>query len=573
VAAGFTPAAQLKFDHITVGGDFTLRDVTIRQHFGESRRTDLASRNRRAMIEKVWAMWITGVLQPSLPHDILLDLGLTERPVMVTRALDLLVQRPDLADRVQAPGTRLVEIFDRLDRALLILGAPGAGKTTLLLTLGQDLLIRAAQNPEQPIPVVFPLSSWAERRRPLDAWLVDALNEQYDVPRKTGQAWVDTDQVLPLLDGLDEVNAEHRAACVEAINRFRQEHGLLPLVVCSRIADYEALGTQLRLQGALVVQPLTPQQVEDYLAQVGRPVAAVRQALQKDPMLWELLDTPLMLTVVSLAYGGQPTEALRTHETLESKRQHLLAAYVDGMFLRRGIMTRPTPRQTIEWLAWLARQMTQYHQTTFYLEQMQPDWLPQGQRWLSTIGVALGVGLVMILGSFLVHGRNLILLMTGQWPTRSTELAERGLDPFWWPILIGGFTMLCYGLIPGLFAYAKTITSVEVIRWSWSAATSGFLSTLKVGLYGVVLLLGVGAVVGPIPGLWLKNWPKMFEGWWAGLITGAIRGLILWAFLGVPVGIIRGVFKGLSRGEIGIKTIPNQGIYRSARTALIGALL
>jgi predicted NACHT family NTPase len=107
------------------------------------------------MIEKVWAIWITGVLQPSLPDDILLDLGLTERPVMVTCSLDFYVQRPDLADQVQAPGTRLVDVFDRLDRALLILGAPGAGKTTLLLTLARDLLQRAAQDPEQPIPVVF----------------------------------------------------------------------------------------------------------------------------------------------------------------------------------------------------------------------------------------------------------------------------------------------------------------------------------------------------------------------------------------------------------------------------------
>jgi NACHT domain len=235
------------------------------------------------MIEKVWAIWITGVLQPSLPHDILLDLGLTEHPAMVTRALDLYVQRLDLADQVQAPGTRLLDIFDRLDRALLILGAPGAGKTTLLLTLARHLLIRAAQDPEQPIPVVFPLSSWTARRRPLVAWLVDELQQRYDVPRKIGQAWVDTDQVLPLLDGLDEVQSEHRAACAEAINTFRQEHGLLPLVVCSRVAEYEALGMRLRLQGALLVQPLMPPQIESYLTQVGQPLAAMRTRSRRTP--------------------------------------------------------------------------------------------------------------------------------------------------------------------------------------------------------------------------------------------------------------------------------------------------
>ena len=34
---------------------------------------------------------------------------------------------------------------------------------------------------------------------------MDELNLRYGVHRKIGQAWVDTDQIAPLLDGLDEV--------------------------------------------------------------------------------------------------------------------------------------------------------------------------------------------------------------------------------------------------------------------------------------------------------------------------------------------------------------------------------
>lgn len=296
----------------------------------------------------------------------------------MTRALDLLVQRPDLVDRVQAPGTPLVEVFDRLDRALLILGAPGAGKTTLLLTLARDLLRRAAQDPEQPIPVVFPLSSWAAPRRPLAVWLVDELQQRYDVPRQIGQAWIDADQVLPLLDGLDEVQSEHRAACIDAINAFRQGHGLLPLAVCSRITEYDALGVQLRLQGAIIVQPLTRAQIDNYLTQIGKPLAAVRQVLQEDPLLWELLDTPLMLTIVTLAYAGQPAEAFHTRGTPVEQRQFLFTAYVNRMFQHRSAVTRYTRQQTERWLAWLAWQMAQHGQSGFYLERLQPDWMPLG---------------------------------------------------------------------------------------------------------------------------------------------------------------------------------------------------
>ena len=55
----------------------------------------------------------------------------------------------------------------------------------------------------------------------------------------------------------NDMLSEHRDACVEAINNFRREYGLLPIAVCSRIADYKALGTKLRLGSAVEVQPLT----------------------------------------------------------------------------------------------------------------------------------------------------------------------------------------------------------------------------------------------------------------------------------------------------------------------------
>ena len=79
----------------------------------------------------------------------------------------------------------------------------------------------ATQDLKQPIPVVFPLSSRAIRRHPLVDWLVEALNEQYDVLRKIDRGWIEADQILPLLDGLEEVVSAHRAACVAGINAFR----------------------------------------------------------------------------------------------------------------------------------------------------------------------------------------------------------------------------------------------------------------------------------------------------------------------------------------------------------------
>jgi hypothetical protein len=192
------------------------------------RRATGADRNRASMLEKVRTIWITGFLDQSMFRETRIVLGLSERTDVLARPLDLLVKRPDEGERPLPSGTEVVDVYDTMDGALLILGAPGAGKTTLLLELARDLLARATADSTHPIPVVFPLSTWSQSRKPVVQWLVDELNLRYDVPRKIAHEWVATDQVLPLLDGLDEIKAEQRAACVEAINAFRQSHALFP---------------------------------------------------------------------------------------------------------------------------------------------------------------------------------------------------------------------------------------------------------------------------------------------------------------------------------------------------------
>jgi hypothetical protein len=152
-----------------------------------------------------------------------------------------------------------------------------------------------------------------------------------------------------------------------------------------------------------------------------------------------------MLTVVTVAYAGQPAEVLRTHGTLAERRQSLFATYVNRMFQRRSVMTHYTRQLTELWLAWLAWQLTQHSQTVFYLERLQPDWLPVERRWLSTQGARLLAGLVGGLGVGLLYR-----LLTGPIDWLSLMLLV-GLGA----VLIGGVT-----------GYSQEITPIETIRWS-----------------------------------------------------------------------------------------------------------
>src|SRR5207248_2990879 len=130
---------------------------------------------------------------------------LQERSDALTDPWRLVFQQSDQSACLLPPGTRITQVYDDAGGELLILGEPGSGKTTLLLELARDLLDRANIDDTSPMPVVFNLSSWAVKRQSLTKWLVEELHTKYQVPRKLGQVWVDADQILPLLDGLDEV--------------------------------------------------------------------------------------------------------------------------------------------------------------------------------------------------------------------------------------------------------------------------------------------------------------------------------------------------------------------------------
>ncbi len=256
--------------------------------------------NRQRMLDRVRHFWIKGLLEHSLQNASLLGLELHEAPHLVENPWQLVVQEAGVQASELPHGTSITQVYDSSNGELLILGEPGAGKTTLLLELARVLLERATQDEAHPIPVVFNLSSWAVKRQPLSLWLVEELTTKYQVPRQIGQAWVEQDELLLLLDGLDEVDAAAREECINTLNSYRETHGLVPLVICCRKAEYLSQKTSILLHSAIIVQALTPQQIDAYLNSGGEKLALLRQVLTADSELQDLVKTPLMLSILIL---------------------------------------------------------------------------------------------------------------------------------------------------------------------------------------------------------------------------------------------------------------------------------
>jgi serine/threonine protein kinase/DNA polymerase III delta prime subunit len=559
--------------------------------------------NRQRLLRKVRTFWIAGVLEHSLETHARLALGLQAQPEAVANPWQLVVfHHPAGASRPLPAGTRITQVYDTANGELLILGAPGSGKTTLLLELARDLLERAEHDEQHPIPVVFTLSSWASRGQPLADWLVEELNRTYQVPRKLGQAMVEAEQILPLLDGLDEVAARERAACIEAINAYQQEHGLLPLVVCCRSADYLAQSARVQLGSAVAVQPLREEQVDDYLARGGEPLRALRMAVQQDPTLRELANTPLMLTILTLTYRGMSAEDLVRGASLTERQRQIFAHYVERMLRHRGAEKPYAPEQTTRWLSWLARQMKQHNQAVFYIEQLQFHWLSgdralQAYDWLGVrvpgmlIGALVGLALMAFLNfadlPFSVVGVLLGGLLGELWSGRRAAQGSAPSDgkarSVLWPrillwlgtgVLIGMIAAFTVGLDlrahikPGVFhvppSQQQRVTLsgllsvglsfgvwnilLQLLRWESSTAgnSPSIFTTIWQRLVRLISRPGIGN--GLLAGLLFVVVSATVSAVVYGLIAGSAVGLVAGLFIGLLVGLYTGLFVGASSG-------------------------
>ena len=127
--------------------------------------------------------------------------------------------------------------------------------------------------------MIVPLSSWAQDRLPLEDWMSKQVSQLYGFSEKLIRRWIEEEQFIFLLDGLDEMEEAARPFCIAAINLYHHAH-LVPLVVCSRRVEYEyaARNERLYLQCALLVQPLSQEQIQEYMRSMGSHVEALSAA-------------------------------------------------------------------------------------------------------------------------------------------------------------------------------------------------------------------------------------------------------------------------------------------------------
>ncbi len=472
--------------------------ITIRltfQHSAKARLTDKhLNQNRNNLILRVQNDWIKTYLKIMLPSEDKISIALKLRTDTIVRPFDALVQRRHQESNTVYNSSDLYSIFDNCNGSLLILGSPGSGKTALLLDLTDILLELAKQNVDNPIPIIFPLSSFASGYRSLfitlEDWLIRELHRNYRVPPEVAQSLVEHQRIILMLDGFDELDASYQKQCAAAINKYLHKYNLTKIVVCSRYADYQALSEKLELQDCVEILPLTKNQVDAYLKTRNEPMEGIRAMLRDDPILWELLESPFWLNVICETYKDIKPRTLRRTTTIEERRTQILSDFVSERF-QSGPQKKPyNDARTVNWLALLACNLTDNSQEIFITEQIQASWLSRRVlRWLYVFVTRMVVSVVF----WIILVIAIVLLFAclspfGVKPNLSNLPSELNMNEAYASLIFfGTFVSLVIGFLGGF-----GVAVVDMIRLNLkliSTFTSKF--SLRIRVLSRCLLIGV----------------------------------------------------------------------------------
>jgi hypothetical protein len=256
------PSQRIDIDDSVIEGQVGQAGRDLRQFqfiLGKRKSKTLDPRDRQVLLDRVSNFWIKGALEELSRDRPLIEPELRECLDLVEQLWGMVYETPNQLRHVLPSGTRIIELFDELGEGgtLLLLGESNSGKTRILLEIARDLIGRANSNLESPVPVIFNLSSWKGGNQAIVDWIIQGLQEKYRISKAASQMFVENECLLLLLDGLDKVQAERRALCVQALNQFVKKHGKSEIIVCSRIKEYEVLSRRLRFQRAICIKPKT----------------------------------------------------------------------------------------------------------------------------------------------------------------------------------------------------------------------------------------------------------------------------------------------------------------------------
>jgi hypothetical protein len=271
-----------------------------------------------------------------------------------SRALDLIfLPRRSKGKQVNNPApwtsSRISRYYlERTSGRLLILGDAGTGKTVLATKLCVELarqrkdLLKQGPSGVVQVPVVFALSTWRADLE-FEEWIQEQLAFRYRLSRRLAASLVANGWILPILDGLDEMDGGEGAprrseAAAQRLSDYIAMSSSHRLVITSRAGSryYNRLSKRVRNIDVVEMRPVSVTQAQEYIQSHieigdahGRWDPFFESMYDSRSLVRRTLSQPWHLTmaVAHVSSGGDVEDLLPTQEERNGQRKHGLSLY------------------------------------------------------------------------------------------------------------------------------------------------------------------------------------------------------------------------------------------------------
>jgi Cdc6-like AAA superfamily ATPase len=285
---------------------------------------------------------------------------------------------------------------------VIILGDGGTGKTTLI----HDFISRTDSNSvEKDVPVFLSLSKWSGGN--FEEWIAFEIGEHYGIKSRIAEKLIKEGEILPCLDGLDEVPYLQRPALVYQIQEYAKSSSVI--FSCRQI-EFQSLPNEFKMEFAICeLLPLALDTMKTCLGEFFNDVATQKLVNQ------EFIKTPLLLNVVA-TISSELSEEEKMRIIKEENKANLsviIWSKFDQVMFNKKLNGQSSDciynldlnkqKKLRFWMVWLAKNANE-RTSEFFIEQLQPSWIndSNGQilyllisRILTAILLSLSVGLFL----------------------------------------------------------------------------------------------------------------------------------------------------------------------------------
>ncbi|WP_396023506.1 NACHT domain-containing protein [Actinomadura sp. 9N215] len=462
-------------------------------------------------------------------------------------------------------------------RRLVITGAPGAGKTVLAIDLILGLLEK--RKPDDPVPVRVSAAAW-EPGMGVEDLLVGHLMQTFRLREVTARALVDAHLVLPVIDGLDEMDRTDEPGydsaagrALDELNRYQDGRQKASVILTCRTGQYQALTrghAQARDAVRVDLVPVAPAQASKFitdvagLGQVSRWQPVLHALNQPGHPLVQALTTPWQLTLAVTVYQEHSTTGdyvrdpadLAAYDDPDDIHRHLLEKFIPASVANAPRNPhRYRPDQVHKWLTVLASYLdTNTDRPTFAGRALSSTDIVLHELW--PIARHRSRALTALLATLLTAlPINLVFAAT----SGGGSAAGSGVGPA--AVLFGAILVL----LPGVMAWRHPWPVPAYLDLSRLRAPSGRRRTLK--------WIAIGITAGPAIGLatglpaWLDGYPEdaLADGLRFGLLLG-----LAGAFAG---GLMGGLTYELDPSDASTRTDPRSLIRKDLTRWLMAGLI